>query len=71
MITNNIWEGECKTAVDGAIYANEIRDAQENGRITNVPYDPELKVHVVMDLGWNDSMSVILVFKKVYQTYDY
>ena len=61
----NIWEGECKTAVDGAIYANEIRDAQENGRITNVPYDPELKVHIVMDLGWNDSMSIILVQKGV------
>ena len=62
---DNIWLGECKTAVDGAIYANEIRDAQENKRITNVPYDPELKVHVVMDLGWNDSMSVILVQKGV------
>ena len=61
----NIWEGECKTAVDGAIYANEIREAQENKRITNVPYDPELKVHVVMDLGWNDSMSIILVQKGV------
>jgi len=62
---DNIWEGECKTAVDGAIYANEIREAQENKRITNVPYDPELKVHVVMDLGWNDSMSVILCQKGV------
>lgn len=61
----NIWEGECKTAVDGAIYANEIRDAQENKRITTVPYDPDLKAHVVMDLGWNDSMSVIIVQKGV------
>lgn len=57
----NIWEGNCKAAKDGAIYASEIREAQENGRVTNVPYDPMLKVHVVMDLGWNDSMSVILV----------
>lgn len=56
----NIWEGECKAAVDGAIYSNEIRDAQENSRVTNVPYDPMLKVHVVFDLGWNDSMSIIL-----------
>jgi len=56
----NIWEGNCKAAKDGAIYANEIREAQENGRVTNVPYDPSLKVHVVMDLGWNDSMSIIL-----------
>ena len=58
---DNIWEGNCKAAKDGAIYANEIREAQENGRVTNVPYDPMMKVHVVMDLGWNDSMSIILV----------
>ena len=62
---DNIWEGECKTAVDGAIYANEIREAQEDKRITNVPYDPDLKVHVVMDLGWNDSMSIIMVQKGI------
>ena len=61
----NIWLGECKAAVDGAIYSNEIREAQEEGRITAVPYDPMLKVHVVMDLGWNDSMSVILCQKGV------
>lgn len=61
----NIWEGECKAAVDGAIYVNEIREAQENGRITTVPYDPMLKVHVVMDLGFNDSMSIILVQRGV------
>ena len=61
----NIWEGDCKAAVDGAIYSNEIREAQEEGRITTVPYDPMLKVHVIMDLGWNDSMSVILCQKGV------
>ena len=61
----NIWEGDCKAAVDGAIYANEIREAQEGNRITTVPYDPMMKVHVVMDLGWNDSMSVILCQKGI------
>ena len=61
----NIWEGDCKAAVDGAIYSNEIREAQEEGRITTVPYDPMMKVHVVMDLGWNDSMSVILCQKGI------
>jgi phage terminase large subunit len=61
----NIWEGDCKAAVDGAIYSNEIREAQEAGRITTVPYDPMMKVHVVMDLGWNDSMSVILCQKGI------
>ena len=56
----NIWEGDCKAAVDGAIYSNEIREAQEGNRITTVPYDPMLKVHVVFDLGFNDSMSIVL-----------
>lgn len=56
----NIWEGKCKPAVSGAIYASEVADAIQAGRICNVPYDPALKVHVVFDLGWNDSMSLIL-----------
>lgn len=57
----NIWEGNCKAAVDGAIYANEIREATEQGRICNVPYEPKLKAHVVLDLGWNDKMAVSIV----------
>ncbi len=57
----NIWEGACKAAVDGAVYADEIAKAQEEKRVRNVPYDPALKVHVVWDLGWNDAMSLILV----------
>lgn len=60
---DNIWEGNCKAAVEGAIYANEVRIAQEQGQITNLPYDPSLKVHAVFDLGWNDSMSIILCQK--------
>ncbi len=55
----NIWEGDTKAAADGAIYHNEIRAAQESGRITNVHPDALLKTHVVMDLGWNDAMSII------------
>ena len=59
----NIWEGKCKPAVEGAIYYNEVAKAELNGQICNVPYDPLLKVHVVFDLGWNDSMSISLVQK--------
>ncbi len=61
----NIWEGKCKAVVDGAIYADEVMQAQESGQITRVPYDPMLKVHVVFDLGWNDSMFITLVQKGV------
>lgn len=55
----NVWEGHCRATVDGAIYAEEIREAIEGKRVRPVPYDPMLKVFVVWDLGWNDSMSLI------------
>lgn len=55
-----IWEGKCRTAVAGAIYAHEIAAAFRDGRICNVPYDPKLKVHTIWDLGWNDAMAIIL-----------
>ena len=60
---DNIWEGKCRPAVEGAIYHKEIVAAQDNGQITFVPYNPMLKVHVVVDLGWNDAMSISLVQK--------
>ncbi len=53
-----IWEGNCRPAAVGAIYAKEIAAAQNEQRIRNVPYDPKLKVHVVCDLGFNDSMAI-------------
>jgi phage terminase large subunit len=58
---DNIWEGKCKPAVSGAIYAEEVAAAFESNRITDVAYDPSMKVQVVFDLGWNDAMSLILV----------
>lgn len=58
---DNIWLGKCKPAVSGAIYYDEVAAAEAGGRIAHVPYDPMLKVHVVFDLGWNDSMFISLV----------
>lgn len=55
-----IWEGECLPAVEGAIYFDEVSAAEAEGRIRDVPHDPLLKVHAIWDLGWNDSMSIIL-----------
>lgn len=57
----NIWEGKCKPAVTGAIYADEVASMIEAKRLCSVAYDPAFKVHVVFDLGWNDQMSLILV----------
>ena len=60
----NIWEGKCRPAVSGAIYADEVAKARE-GRFNLVPYDPALKAHVVFDLGWNDKMSIGIVQRHV------
>lgn len=57
----NIWEGKCRPAVSGAIYAEEVADMFAGGRICDVAYDPAFKVHVIWDLGWNDCMSLALV----------
>jgi phage terminase large subunit len=57
----HIWEGRCMPAVDGAIYFDEVAKAEEEGRITRVTPDKLLKVHAIWDLGWNDSMSIIMV----------
>lgn len=57
----NVWEGRCRSSVEGAIYRREISDMVRDKRLRNVPYDPALKVHTVWDLGWNDQMSIILV----------
>jgi len=62
---DNIWEGKCRPAVEGAIYHREIQVAQDNNHICNVPYDPMYYVHVVFDLGWDDSLAVSLVQRHI------
>lgn len=57
----HIWEGKCMPAVEGAIYFDEVAKAEEEGRITRVTPDKLLKTHAIFDLGWNDSMTVIMV----------
>jgi phage terminase large subunit len=57
----HIYEGQCRPAVEGAIYYKEVSKLRSSGRFHPVPYDPMLKVHVVCDLGFNDYMSLLLV----------
>jgi len=54
----NVWLGECKLSVDGAIYANEMQQASDDGRICGVPYDTGLQVYTFWDLGWNDTTAI-------------
>ena len=42
----------------GAIYGKELEDATSGGRVTNVPYDPSVRVDTWWDLGIGDSTSI-------------
>lgn len=56
----HVWEGHTKQTLDGAIYANEMRQATEDLRIARVPYDPAYPVFTAWDLGWSDMTSIWL-----------
>lgn len=50
----HIYEGNTKDSVDGAIFANQIKAALEEDRITTVPYDRTKPVDIAFDLGFGD-----------------
>lgn len=52
------WEGKCRQTLTGAVYADEIRKATLDNRITRVPYVKTVGVSVAADLGWGDNTSL-------------
>lgn len=57
------WLGQCKPAVEGAIYFEAMAASINAGRIRQVQHDGALKTHVIVDLGWNDATTIILCQK--------
>jgi phage terminase large subunit len=55
---NHVWEGEPDTRRNGAVYAKQITQARDEGRITRVPYDPSCEVFTAWDLGFGDATSI-------------
>lgn len=53
-----IWEGHCRTALEGAVFASELRTLTAEDRITDVPYLPGKPVHTFWDLGYADHTSI-------------
>lgn len=54
----NVWEGHCRQSLDGAVYAQQLRQAQEENRITRVPHDPSKPVLTFWDLGRADKTAI-------------
>lgn len=53
-------EFECsfEAAILGAYFGKEMAQAEREGRITTVAYDPNVPVHTAWDLGLNDSTAI-------------
>lgn len=58
----NVWEGECLTSLEGALYARELADAEAEDRICEVPWDNDYPVDVWMDLGAGRSDATAIWF---------
>ena len=54
----HVWEGECRSAVQGAIYGAEMQLATAQGRITHVPVDRTKPVDTFWDLGFGDKTAI-------------
>jgi phage terminase large subunit len=53
-------EYECsfEAAILGAFFGKEMREANDQGRITNVPYDLGMPVYTAWDLGYRDDTAI-------------
>lgn len=54
----NVWEGHTVQALQGAVYAKELRQATLQHRICSVPYEAETPVDVFFDLGRADNTAM-------------
>jgi phage terminase large subunit len=54
----HVWEGECTTAIEGAVYGKEMAAALAEGRITKVSIDRTRAVDTFWDLGYGDSTAI-------------
>jgi phage terminase large subunit len=57
----HVWEGSCISLLSSAIYANELRAVDREGRITSVPYDRSRPVDCYWDLGYGDQTAVWMI----------
>jgi phage terminase large subunit len=57
----HVWEGKPKQAVEGAIFAEELRIAAEENRLTRVPVQAGVPVHTFWDLGLSDNTAIWFV----------
>jgi phage terminase large subunit len=55
---NHIWEGDYVSVIEGAYFADQLREAEKQGRIGRVARDPHMQIRAVWDIGVADSMTI-------------
>ena len=64
----HVWEGKCRQSLEGAIYKEELREAELQNRICKVPYDRTTSVDVIFDLGYADHTAMWFVQRVAMET---
>ncbi len=54
----NVWEGNTKLVLEGAVYKKQLQKVREDGRITDVPWESEIPVDTFWDLGRKDKTAI-------------
>ncbi len=69
----HIWLGECLSNKEGAYYAQQIKQLDEQGHITSVNIESNLPVNTYWDLGVSDSTAIwfVQVFNNEIRVIDY
>lgn len=57
----HVWEGKFRQVLEGAVYAAELRKADEENRITDVPYYDGKPVDTFWDLGYRDKTAIWMI----------
>ncbi len=47
-----------EAAIVGAVYGAQVRKLKEENRLTRVSHDPNFKVNIALDIGFNDAFSM-------------
>lgn len=64
----NVWEGQCRQVLEGAVYANEMRRARSENRIGVVQWDRSVPVSTAWDLGRADKTAIWFFQRVAMQT---
>lgn len=60
-MADHVYGGDYIKTVDGAYFAQELRQARLQGRFSNIVYDPSFEVKAFWDLGSSDATAIWIV----------